>query len=148
MRRLVWKIGLCSLLVAMVCGIAFAWIRFLELVTIPSDAYASDWTAVFVIEHLKSSDDSWPTDWEDLRDEFDRLAEPSQYAWTFNELQDRVDLRFDVTAEQVRDSKTRLAVFALTSGREVWYNGDPNKLIKHYLLTGEGGAKSIRRTAL
>jgi hypothetical protein len=109
-----------------------------------SDAYASDWTATFVIEHLKSTDNSWPISWDELRDEFDRMAEPTHYAWTFSELQDRVDFRFDVTAEQVRDSDPPLVVFRLTSGMTVSFNGDPNLLIRDHLRTGQGGMASLR----
>ncbi len=54
------------------------------------DAYASDWTTEFVIAHLRANDNRWPTGWHDLKDEFDTLAAPQQYAWTFIELKDRV----------------------------------------------------------
>jgi hypothetical protein len=117
-----------------------------SVVALPSDAYAADWTAVFVIEHLKSSDNLWPGSWDDLHDEFDRMAEPTHYAWTFDELQQRVDLRFDVTAQQVQNADPPLVVFQLTSGRMVSYNGDSNLLIRDYLKAGLGGMDSIRRS--
>ena len=39
----------------------------------PSDAYATDWMSIFVIDHIRTTG-SWPTGWHDLRDEYDRLA--------------------------------------------------------------------------
>lgn len=99
------------------------------------DAYASDWTAVFVIEHLKSSDGTWPASWEELRDEFDRLAAPEHYAWSFEALQERVDLRFDVTAAEVRDSEPPLVVLRLKSGKQVRFGDDPNLKIRECLRT-------------
>ncbi len=143
---MVRRTRLIAVLALLVAGsvIAFSVIQVRSLVGLPSDAYASDWCAIFVIEHLKSTENRWPTGWDELRDEFDRMAEPSHYAWTFQELQDRVDLDFDVTADHVREADPPLTVFELSSGRKVSYNGDPNKLIRHYLRTGEGGMKSIR----
>lgn len=128
---------------ALIAGAVFVVIALKSLVGVPSDAYASDYTAIFVIEHLKSSNNLWPASWEDLRDEFDRIEEPTHYAWTFKELQERVDFRFDVTADQVRDSDSPLVVFRLASGRHVSYGGDPNLLIRQYLRTGQGGMESM-----
>lgn len=101
-----------------------------------SDAYASDWTATFVIEHLRTSGD-WPGGWDDLRDEYDRLAPASHYAWTFDELQTRVWFDWDADPEAVRDADPPKEIFRLTSGRQVSFNGDPNELIRNYLRTGE-----------
>ena len=129
---------------ALIAGAVFVIVTLKSLVGVPQDAYASDWTAIFVIEHLKSSSNLWPTSWEELKDEFDRMAEPTHYAWTFKELQERVEFRFDVTADQVRDSDPPLVVFRLTSGRHVSYGGDPNLLIREYLRTGQGGMESLR----
>lgn len=121
-----------SLLLAM----AVAWFAIrstLESYHALPDAYASDWTAIFVIDHLRTSDGAWPKDWSDLKDEFDRMAEPNHYAWTFEELQQRVDIRFDVDPQELRDADPPLEVIRLTSGRRVSFDGDPNLLIRDYL---------------
>ena len=110
-----------------------------------SDAYASDWTAIFIIEHLKATENHWPTSWVDLQDEFDRMAEPSHYAWSFAELQERVNLRFDLTSDQVRDADPPVEAIRLTSGRRVSFDGNPNVNVREYLRTGKGGMKSLRR---
>lgn len=133
-----------AVVLALIGGVAIAVMSLKSLADLPSDAYASDWTAIFVIEHLKASDNKWPAGWDDLQDEFDRMAEPTHYAWTFRELQERVDLRFDVTAEEVRNADPPLIVFRLTSGRTISYDGDPNVLIRGYLRTGKGGMESLR----
>lgn len=101
----------------------------------PQDAYATDWTSIFVIDHIRTSGE-WPSRWEDLRDEFDRLAPESHYAWTFEELQGRVWIDFDVDLDDVRDADPPIHLFELTSGRQLSYNGDPNLLIRDYLRTG------------
>ena len=102
----------------------------------PKDAYATDWTSIFVIEHIRTSGE-WPSGWSDLRDEFERLAPASHYAWTFDELQDLVWFDFDAKIDDVRDADAPMHIFGLTSGRRLSHNGDPNKLIRDYLRTGE-----------
>ena len=102
----------------------------------PSDAYATDWTSIFVIEHIRTTG-IWPTGWHDLRDEYERLAPASHNAWTFDELQDRVWFDFGVDIDDVRNADPPLHIFELTSGRRISYNGDPNKLIRDYLRTGD-----------
>lgn len=108
---------------------------FRSLASFP-DAYASDWTSTFVIDHLRTSGD-WPSGWDDLRDEYDRLAPASHYAWTFDELQTRVWFDWNADPDAVRTADPPQKVFRLTSGRRVSFNGDPNKLIRDYLRTGE-----------
>lgn len=112
---------------------------------LPQDAYASDWTAIFIIEHLKATENTWPSRWADLQDEFDRMAEPSHYAWSFDELQQRVDLQFHLTTKQVRNADPPVEAIRLRSGRRVSYDGDPNVIVREYLRTGKGGMESIRR---
>lgn len=74
--------------------------------------------------------------WDDLRDEYDRLAPASHYAWTFDELQTRVWFDWSAAPDAVRNADPPQQVFRLTSGRQVSFNGDPNKLIRDYLRTG------------
>ncbi|TWT76173.1 hypothetical protein [Neorhodopirellula pilleata] len=116
---------------------AGAWVvRFAEeVVGIPREAYASDWTAIFIIDHLRTSGD-WPTGWHDLRDEYDRLAVPQHYAWTFDELQTLIDVNWDSSIDAIRESEVPLDNVQLTSGRQVSYNGDPDVLIHDAVRTG------------
>lgn len=125
-------ISIAAALILVPCAYVFFFIRSLN--TFP-DAYASDWTSTFLIDHLRTSG-SWPTGWDDLRDEYDGLANASHYAWTFEELQARVWLDFDVDLAEIRDAEPAKTVFRLTSGRRVSFNGDPNVLIREYLRTG------------
>ena len=134
-----------AIVFVLIAGAGYGLIVLKSLVGLPQDAYASDWTAIFVIEHLKSADKQWPANWEELRDEFDRMAEPSHYAWSFAELQERVDMRFNVASDAVRDANPPLEVIRLTSGRRVSYDGDPNVNVREYLRTGKGGMDSLRR---
>ena len=132
MRR---KLILVTALV-LACGIVAWGIRMmLTVASLPREAYASDWTSVFIIEHLRRTD-RWPTGWEDLRDEYDELARPTHYAWTFEELQSLIDVRWDATLEEIQNSKTPIDLVRLSSGKSVSFNGNPNDLIFDYVKTG------------
>lgn len=97
------------------------------------DAYASDWTAAFVIAHLQENDNRWPTGWDDLKDEFDTLSDTGKYAWTFAELQHRVWLDWSADPRQIATTDPPITVFRLKSGRQASYGGDPNERIRDYL---------------
>ncbi|TWT55147.1 hypothetical protein Pla22_28010 [Rubripirellula amarantea] len=99
-------------------------------------AYASDWTVVFITDHVRTSG-KWPTGWGDLEDEYHRMAPASHYALTFDELKKRVWLDWNVDLDTVRDADPPKRIFRLTSGRRVSFNGDPNELIRDFLRTGE-----------
>ncbi len=107
-----------------------------RVVGIPREAYASDWTAVFIIDHIRTTG-AWPNGWEDLRDEYDRMAVPQHYAWTFDELPQLIDVNWSTTVDEIRGSTSPPDNVRLKSGRQVSYNGDPNKLIHDFVLTGD-----------
>ena len=106
MKRQSFTYGIClAIFIAIVCGFVlyiYRGIEFVEATVRPR--YAVQWTSSFIIEHLKNSDNQWPTEWEDLRDEFDTMAEPSHYAWSFDELQTLVDVRWDITLPDDMDA--------------------------------------------
>ena len=141
LRRCIFVLLNCARIACVIC-VAIAINGFRGL---PQDAYASDWTAIFIIQHLKATEDTWPSNWADLQDEFDRMAEPSHYAWSFVELQQRVNVQFQLTSQQVRDADPPIEAIRLTSGRHVSYDGNPNVNVREYLRTGKGGMESIRR---
>ena len=133
--RLVQVAIVLSVLVTIVFAATWT-ISFLkQVVGIPHEAYASDWTAAFVIDHVRSTGE-WPKNWDDLRDEYDRLAVPAHYAWTFEELQMLVKVDWNTDVSQIRLSKTPVVLIRLTSGRRVSFNGDPNQLIYDFVNTG------------
>ncbi len=98
------------------------------------DAYASDWTTEFLLLHLKANDNQWPKSWEDLRDEH-ASRYPSSCPFTLIEIQDRVELRFDIDTAKVVDSEPPTEFLRLKSGTGANFNGEPNERINQYLLT-------------
>ena len=137
MRRLKSKRLAITLMIAAILCIPFAYLflLFRSFASFP-DAYASDWTVVFVTDHIHTTGE-WPKGWDDLKDEYDRMAPASHYAWTFDELQERVWLDWDADLDSVRSADPPQTIFRLTSGREASFNGDPNDLIRNFLRTGE-----------
>ncbi len=133
------RFSLRSLLIfATVCACACALIVFVistisSVVSHTRDAYASDWTSEFVIQHLKTSGNSWPTDWADLEDEY-AFFKSHDYAFSFLELQELVDVRWDTDASAVANSDPPMKVITLASGSGSHFEGDePNARIRDYL---------------
>ncbi len=136
MRRVLITVSALSVFALAVFGIVKALSFAKDVIGLPREAYASDWTGVFIIEHIRTTG-QWPTGWHDLQDEFDRLAVPEHYAWTFEELQSIIQVDWDVSVSDIQDSDVPLDHVRLTSGRQVSYGGDPDKLIYDYIQTGE-----------
>ena len=127
------------LIVAVVCALACAIIAF-GISTIASvwshtrDAYASDWTAEFIIQHLQTSGNTWPSNWADLEDEYAFFGR--DYPFSFLELQQLVNVRWDVDAATVATSDPPMRVITLLSGSDSHFQGsEPNARIRDYFAT-------------
>lgn len=99
-------IGLTALLVVggIAYGVTYA-MNFLDSTVKPR--YGIEWTSIFIVEHMESSDGQWPRGWEDLRDEFQHRGE-GHYAWTFEELQPLVEVRWDIQLPRDAESASRI----------------------------------------
>ena len=136
MRRFLIAVVTLTVCVLALLDIAKAVSFAKQVISIPREAYASDWTAAFIIEHIRTTG-GWPIGWDDLRDEYDRLAVPEHYPWTFEELQSLINVDWDVSITDIKESNVTLNHVRLASGRRVSYAGDPNKLICDYVKTGK-----------
>ncbi len=126
--------------VAIVFGVSYA-LNFVESTVKPR--YAVEWASLFIVEHMESSNGQWPQGWEDLRDEFQRREE-GHYAWTFEELQTLVEVRWDLQLPRDRgvfSNETFRAISipadnAFADGLEAdlvrW-----NRELRDYALSGE-----------
>jgi len=119
------------------------------------NSYAVWWASDMVIEHMIANDNQWPTNWEDLRDDYQTCAERSGEPWTFGEIQTRVSIDFSVNGKALVASAETLARPAF---RVIWLSDgtsshlqshEPNTRILDYLkgipapqpvVTGVGGS--------
>ena len=103
------------------------------------NAYAVEWVASMVIQHLKTHDNRWPRSWEDLHEPYETMAAPQNYPWSIDELQRRVAVDWSADAEalktaKVRDGEAPFRVIWLIDGSEsYWQGGDPNQRVFEYL---------------
>lgn len=84
-----------------------------------------------MILHLQANDNQWLKSWEDLRDEH-ASRYPSTCPFTFNEIQERVELRFDIDTATIAHSESLIDFFRLRSGISASYRGDPNDRVRLY----------------
>lgn len=134
------QIIIFSVVVAIFAGVGYAIYCGYQVATVVvPNAYANDWASEFVVEHLKSTDNEWPHGWDDLRDEYDRLAKPSHYPWSWEELQERIVIDWDadpavlVTADPTNSPPFQ--VIRLSDGSNShWEGSEPNLKVLEYLL--------------
>ena len=128
-REYVWLAAVVAIFAVGVC--AFAMHIASSLVR---DAYASDWTAEFLLDHLKTNRNHWPRGWEELSDEH-AACYPNPCPFSLDEIRARVEMRFDVNADAISTSEPALIFLRLKSGSRANYGGDPNERIREYLAT-------------
>lgn len=106
-------------------------------VVVPN-AYAADWSAAMVIEYLETHENKWPNSWEDLREPYETLAAPQNYPWSFDELQRRIVIDWDVDVESLQNAASTqtqpmLRMIWLSDGSEThWQGAEPNQRIIDY----------------
>ena len=113
------------------------------------NAYALDWTATLITEHLDRNQGEWPKSWEDLATTAERLQkeapseDPEKSATPASEeislLRKRVRVNFNAKPDQLIKEAADLdtlaeEVVALKSGRASGFqNRDPNVVILEHL---------------
>jgi hypothetical protein len=111
--------------------------------TVPN-AYAAEWVGGIVVDHLRQNGDRWPRSWDDLRPVYEQHASQSGQPWSFEELQSRVVIRWDVDVERLRregnpDGNRHYPVISLRDGSTThWVGFEPNEMVYRYLIEQEG----------
>ena len=117
-------------------------------VTVPN-CYAVWWVADMVIEHLESNGDRWPTNWDDLQDDYDACVKRSGPAWTFEELRDRVTVDWNADpSELVRsfadtEGPPFLVIKVRNNVNVYWGHQEPNRKILEYLKAHHATMRSL-----
>jgi hypothetical protein len=129
-RRLLIVSAICAMIFAVI-AVSFRTVH--AVLTNLQEAYAVDWTSEFVIRHLRSTANTWPSDWSDLEDEFEsETGHGDQF--TFEELKELVNIRWDTDSATIAFSDPPIKVITLTSGSESHFVGsEPNERIRNYL---------------
>ena len=118
-----------------------AWYLYHRIDAVVRNAYAVEWVAGMIVDHLEANDGAWPKNWDDLRDDYELGELKAGRPWTFDELRDRVVVDWNadpqLLASQTRQSKSDGAppfhVIGLTDGStDHWRNAEPNKIVAEY----------------
>ena len=104
------------------------------------NAYAADWSSEFVVQHLEKNDNQWPSGWDDLRDEFESMADSDHYPWTWEELKARIIIQWDANPEVLAKADGKrdppFEVIELSNEPVSYFvGGEPNRKVFDYLQT-------------
>lgn len=113
------------------------------------NAYALDWTATLITDHLDRNQGAWPRNWEELTATAERLQRESPpddsgksaalVSEEISQIRKRVWVKFDADTDQLLkdagdNDSPAWEVVALKSGRASGYqNRDPNLVILDHL---------------
>lgn len=114
-------------------GVTYFVLRNVERVV--KNAYAVWWVADMVVEHMKSNQNRWPRNWDDLREPYAALAQRSGQPWTFDELRERVVVDWKANPKSLAKENS-FRVIWLKDGTSSHYEGcEPNEIVRRYLST-------------
>jgi len=120
--------------------------------TVVRNSYAVWWAADMVIHHLESTDNRWPTGWDDLRDDYEALAVGSGRPWTFDEIRERVEVDWKADPDQLTRKATEYptesfrVVWLLDGSDHHYQDHEPNEMIAGFLdKRGKTGAHARGR---
>lgn len=106
------------------------------------NSYAVWWVADMVVEHLDANAGEWPKGWGDLKDDYQLLVGTSEPAWSFEELQSRVEVKWDARpdelVQQAGDGIPAFRVIWLSDGTDSHWSGrEPNQIVLDYLIDNQ-----------
>jgi hypothetical protein len=91
-----------------------------------------------VVMHLERTGNRWPTSWNDLQDDYDMCVDPGK--WSFQELQDLVEVDWSVDIECLRampSDENGNAPFRVVrfrdDGKNYYLAREPNRMIHRHL---------------
>lgn len=135
----------CFFTTMIVVGVIFFFVQTISQKT--RNAYAVWWVGDMVVEHMESNQGKWPTNWEELRDDYQTCAKRSGQPWRFDDLKRRVTIDWEVDPQILishQDSgQPEFRVIYLTDGSDThWQNKEPNQMVLDYLIARTKETKS------
>lgn len=115
------------------------WFVHKYLTVVVPDSYAVWWVADLVVDYMEHHENRWPSGWDDLLEPYERLAEKSGRPWTFEELQERVDVDWDADPRELARAPARhgaapfRAIWLKDGGEWYWGAHEPNDIVWSYL---------------
>lgn len=100
--------------------------------------YAAEWAGSLVVDYLSQNGDRWPTSWSDLQPVYEQQADRVGRPWSFEELQQRVDIDWMVDADELRRAAlderrpTVIVIRRKDGGTDHFQNWEPNAMVRAY----------------
>ena len=131
---------LWHLLYAITIAAGFVWAirlgvtRTRHNMEVAESSYAARLVAQMCVEHMKANAIAWPKNWEELEDDFELCLARSGQTWNFADLQERIDVDWNVNPNEVElaiDAKP--VVWVASDPSATFYGLHPNEIVSRYL---------------
>jgi hypothetical protein len=103
------------------------------------DAYAAEWVAGMVVEHMRTNGGAWPRGWDDLRAPYESVAARAGRPWSFEQLRERVEVDWAADPARLADAPDGgpgppFRVIWLRNGGDAhWQGREPNRVVLEHL---------------
>lgn len=102
------------------------------------NAYTAWWVGDMVVNHLRTNDDRWPRNWDELKDDYQDCVKRSGQPWTFDELKRRVLIDWDADPNQLLTRQANgipqfRAIWLTDGSGSHWESHEPNQIVLDYL---------------
>lgn len=136
-----WKIVLLCVALAIVGVVIYGGFLVHRILhTDLPNAYAVEWVAELVVQHMDANDGAWPRDWDELRDDYQTLTEDLGSTWSFEELQSRVAIDWQADPATLIDQASATVdvpfnvIWLQDGSSDHWVGREPNQVVLDYLL--------------
>ncbi len=103
------------------------------------NAYGAQVVAFMCVEHMKTNNQAWPSDWDDLRDDLDSAVTGSgqkKMNWTMDELIRNIDVDWNTDPSLVKSiNEPKPAVWIKHDPESKFHMMSPNEILFRYLKT-------------
>jgi len=131
------KLAKRTLLAAFVACVAWAFFAYRSMDATIRNAYAQWWVADMVTLHLEANDESWPNSWDELRDDYETSVKTSGRPWSFEELNQRVVVNWNVDTTKLKkivaDGLDFRVIWLRDGTTSYWKSSEANQIIRDYL---------------
>ena len=96
--------------------------------------YAARLVAQMCVHHMAANNDSWPSNWRDLEDDFGPCLTRSGQSWSFDNLKERVGIDWDADLRDLSSKPDSNNIIWVAADPSFSFHGtNPTAIVRRYL---------------